>query len=135
MPREGGSPKGPGCPGPCVAAALAPPRAPAQMLRFILASFMAVAQALRIVSIALKVGQTYESRVFSGQEPPLRSSSERIIRLCGRRSDTTLLALSRSVCAGAPPSGGFGGGGGERVDQWTSGTAPRRVRSSGAVPR
>ena len=63
--------------------------------RCIFASFTLLTQILRAISRSLRVGDLFAAKVQRGLEPPLSGVPERVIRLCGQNSATTIVSLQR----------------------------------------
>jgi hypothetical protein len=63
--------------------------------RSIVAGYVGMAQVLRVVQGSARAAAQLQQRVLLGLEPPLRGVHERVIRLCGVRSDVTSLSLAR----------------------------------------
>jgi Family of unknown function (DUF6739) len=67
-------------------------------MRAVLASFMALGQVLRVVGIGFQSSTDYRDAILAGSEPPVHYGlRERVIRLAGSASDTTLLSLFRNT--------------------------------------
>lgn len=60
-----------------------------------LATLSLLTMILRTVSLSIATAQEFKERVRDGHEPLFRGVSQRVIRLCGRTSDTTALSLAR----------------------------------------
>lgn len=64
--------------------------------RLAVASFMALAQILRIVGFGMQSGKVLSDTISSGMEPFTDPSiKNRFIRLCGRESDVTEVSIDR----------------------------------------
>ena len=52
-----------------------------------------MAQVLRLVQHSASAAETLKQRVMLGLEPPTSGVEERVVRLCGVRSDVTALSI------------------------------------------
>lgn len=56
---------------------------------------MLLAHVVSLTESGAKASASYNRAIKAGTEPPLDGVQERVLRLCGRESDTTLLAIER----------------------------------------
>ena len=64
--------------------------------RSVMASAVALSQAIRTLAAALRAGELYETAVAAGREPLFEHDVvQRVIRLCGKESDVTSLSMQR----------------------------------------
>eukprot|EP01134_Creolimax_fragrantissima_P003743 CFRG3743T1 len=67
----------------------------AQFGRSIAGGFMVMAQLLRIVTVTVRASDQYHERVLNGREPLIHGIQARIVRLCGKKSNTTSVSIRR----------------------------------------
>ncbi|KAL1523608.1 hypothetical protein AB1Y20_018544 [Prymnesium parvum] len=63
--------------------------------RSLIATSMFLSQVLRIVSLAMRAADNFKESVRRGKEPMFPGTEQRVIRLCGLRSDVTEVSLVR----------------------------------------
>jgi hypothetical protein len=63
--------------------------------RSVAAGSTLLSQVLRAVNVSLGAGAKFEERVREGREPLFGGAEQRVLRLCGRRSDVTEVSLAR----------------------------------------